>query len=89
MKATYYHERLGITFRIVGLLFEDDRYEIYHARNKKYDRDLILHFQKQEGGRKFNVPKVNFERLVAGGSTSKSKEVNLPWESKSDKSKGH
>ncbi len=90
MKAVYKHKRLGIEFRIVGLLFEDDRYEVYHARNKKYDRDLILHFPKREGGRKFNVPKVDFERFVAVGSANtKPKEVNLPWESKPDKLRGH
>jgi hypothetical protein len=89
MKASYFHERLGITFRIVGLLFEDDRYEIYHARNKKYDRDLILHFQKKEGGRRFNVPKVNFERLASAAQSKPPKEVNLPWDNKNGKVKGH
>jgi len=89
VRANYYHERLGITFRIIGLLFEDDRYEIYHARNKKYDRDLILHFQKKEGGRKFNVPKVNFERVVAGSGKTQPKEVSLPWDNKNGKAKGH
>ncbi len=89
MRANYYHERLGITFRIIGLLFEDDRYEIYHARNKKYDRDLILHFPKTGEGRKYNVPKVNFERLAAGTSSKPPKEVNLPWDNKSERAKGH
>jgi len=89
MKANYYHERLGITFKIIGLLFEDDRYEVYHARNKKYDRDLILHFQKKEGGRKFNVPMVNFEKATTGSSGSKAKEINLPWDNKSEKPSGH
>lgn len=89
MRASYYHERLGITFRIIGLLFEDDRYEIYHARNKKYDRDLILHFPKKEGGRKFNVPVVSFEKAATGSSGSKPKEINLPWDNKSEKANGH
>ena len=89
MRPNYYHERLGITFRIIGLLFEDERYEIYHARNKKYDRDIILHFPKKEGGRRFDVPKVNFERLAAGSASKPPKEVNLPWDNKSGRAKGH
>ena len=89
MRASYYHERLGITFRIIGLLFEDESYEIYHARNKKYDRDLILHFPKKQGGRKFNVPVVSFEKAATGASSSKPKEINLPWDNKSEKANGH
>lgn len=89
MRANYYHERLGITFRIIGLLWEDERYEIYHARNKKYDRDIILHFRKEEGGRRFQVQKVNFERLASGSGSKPPKEVNLPWDNKSGRAKGH
>ncbi|MCL4245714.1 MAG: hypothetical protein KJ002_11380 [Candidatus Dadabacteria bacterium] len=88
-KALYYHERLGITFRIIGLLFEDDRYEIYHASNKKYDRNIILHFRRTDGPRKFNVRKVDFERVTAGAQPKPPREVNLPWDNKSDRLKGH
>lgn len=89
MKAHYFHERLGISFRVIGMLFEDDRYEIYHARNKKYDRDIILHFRKENGKRKFNVPNVMFERLASGTQAKPQKEVNLPWEGRAEKIKGH
>ena len=89
MRAHYFHERLGISFRIIGLLFEDERYEIYHARNKKYDRDIILHFMKQNGKRKFNVPSVNFERAAASAQAKPPKEVNLPWDNRSERVKGH
>ena len=90
MKAHYFHERLGISFRIIGLLFEDERYEIYHARNKKYDRDLILHFRKENGKRKFNVPNVLFEKLAPGTHAKPQKELNLPWEGRTaEKVKGH
>ena len=89
MKAHYFHERLGISFRVLGLLFEDERYEIYHARNKKYDRDLILHFRKRDGKRMFNVQKVMFERFAPVAQAKAPKEVNLPWENRSDKLKGH
>ncbi len=88
-KALYYHERLGITFRIIGLLFEDDRYEIYHASNKKYDRNIILHFRRTDGERKFNVRKVDFERVTAGTQPKPPREVNLPWDNKSERLKGH
>ena len=89
MKAHYFHERLGISFRVIGLLFEDERYEIYHARNKKYDRDIILHFRKENGKRKFNVPNVMFERLGDAVHAKPQKEVNLPWEGRAEKIKGH
>jgi hypothetical protein len=89
MKAHYFHERLGISFRVIGLLLEDERYEIYHARNKKYDRDLILHFRKENGKRRFNVPNVNFERHAQASHAKPPKEVNLPWDSRADKLKGH
>lgn len=91
MKAHYFHERLGISFRIIGMLFEDERYEIYHARNKKYDRDLILHFLKKDGNgkRMFSVPAVNFERPASGAQVKPPKEVNLPWDNRSDRAKGH
>lgn len=89
MKAHYFHERLGISFRVIGMLFEDERYEIYHARNKKYDRDIILHFRKENGKRKFNVPNVMFERLASGTQAKPQKEVNLPWEGRAEKIKGH
>lgn len=89
MRAHYFHERLGISFRIIGLLFEDERYEIYHARNKKYDRDLILHFMKQNGRKRFNVPTVNFERAAASAQAKPPKEVNLPWDNRTEKVKGH
>jgi hypothetical protein len=89
MKAHYFHERLGISFRIVGLLFEDERYEIYHARNKKYDRDLILHFRKENGRRRFNVPQVNFERHAQAQQAKPPREVNLPWDNRVEKVKGH
>jgi len=89
MKAHYFHERLGISFRVIGLLFEDERYEIYHARNKKYDRDIILHFRKENGKRKFNVPNVMFERHANGTQAKPQKEVNLPWEGRAEKIKGH
>jgi hypothetical protein len=89
MRAHYFHERLGISFRIIGLLFEDERYEIYHARNKKYDRDIILHFMKQNGKRRFNVPTVNFERVAASAQAKPPKEVNLPWDNRSERMKGH
>ena len=89
MKAHYFHERLGISFRVIGMLFEDDRYEIYHARNKKYDRDIILHFRKENGKRKFNVPNVMFEKLAPAVQAKPQKEVNLPWEGRAEKIKGH
>lgn len=89
MKAHYFHERLGISFRVIGLLFEDERYEIYHARNKKYDRDLILHFRKENGKRRFNVPSVNFERQAPAAQAKPPKEVNLPWDGRAEKLKGH
>ena len=89
MKTHYFHERLGISFRIVGLLFEDERYEIYHARNKKYDRDIILHFRKENGKRKFNVPNVMFEKMAPGTQAKPPKELNLPWEGRVEKVKGH
>ncbi len=89
MKAHYFHERLGISFRIIGLLFEDERYEIYHARNKKYDRDIILHFRKENGKRKFNVPNVMFEKTAPAVEAKPAKEVNLPWEGRVEKAKGH
>ncbi|MEW6144557.1 MAG: hypothetical protein AB1598_06010 [Thermodesulfobacteriota bacterium] len=89
MKAHYFHERLGISFRVIGLLFEDERYEIYHARNKKYDRDLILHFRKENGRRRFNVPNVNFERHAQAQQVKPPKEVNLPWDNRVEKLKGH
>ena len=89
VKAHYFFGRLGISFRVIGMLFEDERYEIYHARNKKYDRDIILHFRKENGKRKFNVPNVMFERLASGTQAKPQKEVNLPWEGRAEKIKGH
>lgn len=88
-KSYYFHERLGIMFRIIGLLFEDERYEIYHARNKKYDRDIILHFRREKDKRKFNVHRVDFERTAAAAQQKPPREVNLPWDNKSERLKGH
>lgn len=75
----YYNPRTGLSYKIVGLIDEDDIYEVYQLK-AKHNHNLILHVLKNGNGRRFDVKELSepVSQDVEGKTATRAKAV-LPW----------
>lgn len=78
---TYTCHTQGISYRIIGYLGEDDRYEVYHGKSTSPQRHIILHLLKTGNGRIY--PKAeHVEKVIVQPSTSVGRSHEdqvVPW----------
>lgn len=83
MPIFYYNSRLGINFTIIGLVCRDKGIESYLAINKKYTKQMIIHFPIQEQ-RRYKIREINiadYSPKIHPPKTDQEalKKSGLPW----------
>ncbi|RJQ39449.1 MAG: hypothetical protein C4555_03285 [Dehalococcoidia bacterium] len=75
----YHNHTYNLDFKIIGLLDEDESYEVYHARAKGIPRDIIIHLLKTGNGKRYDVPKIDEVKVKVPTPVGTRDEQITPW----------
>lgn len=78
----YKDARRGITYKIIGIIEEDEIYEVYHGKSSApIRRDVILHLLKNGSERRFPVKQVKGVEIKPQKALKTNIDQVVPWTS--------